>query len=109
MASEIRHSTAFVTFVAMCLSLVPLSIELLWIRAFLLAANHAERIELFRSYFPSFLNLKEISILALLFCLVALGTSIRNILLPKIGWKPLNFIVALVSSLLLILILFGLL
>ena len=91
-----------------CLS-VPLSISGLWILAFNSGVNQTERVEIFRSYFPGFMQGRfDLTILILAFCFLAFTSGLMGIKSPGKIWKSMNIFILVFSIVLAILNLFQL-
>lgn len=88
--------------------IIPLSIFGLWIHAYKLGNNQTDRVTIFKSYFPDFLNGRwDITYLSMAFCISAIILSIISLKLSGISWKMLNYIVLIFSILSLSLNLFS--
>jgi len=88
--------------------LIPFSIYALWIYVFNLGTTQAERVAVFKNYFPDFLNGRwSTTLLSIFFLIVAIIFSCNNLKLAKKNWKILNIIILVISSLLLFLNLFS--
>ena len=96
------------TLLSLICLLIPLSIMALWIYVFDLGTTQAERVAIFKDYFPDFLNGRwSTTILSITFCIIAIIFSSNNLKLSKKFWKILNVIILVISSLLLFLNLFS--
>jgi hypothetical protein len=80
----------------------------LWIRAFNAGTSHPDRVQIYKSYFPSFLNLGSITLIDLILCITAIIISSICLKLKATGWKILNIIIIAGCGLRLLLTLFGL-
>lgn len=88
--------------------LIPFSIYVLWIYVLDLGTTQAERVAIFKDYFPDFLNGRwDTTILSIFFCIIAIILSSNNVKSAKKLWKVLNRIILIVSSLLLFLNVFS--
>ena len=87
------------------LALIP---HLLWIRAFYLGFDQAERVEIFKAYFPSFLGIGALSLLVVFLCLTAIFICIRYFKWSNVFWKMLSVLIIFGSTSILLLVLFGL-
>ncbi len=96
------------TLLSLICLLIPFSIYVLWIYVFGLGTTQAERVAIFKDYFPDFLNGRwSTTILSIIFCIIAIIFSSNNLKLSKKFWKILNVIILTISSLLLFLNLFS--
>lgn len=96
------------SFLGVVCLLVPLSIFILWIFISDIGTTHAERVDIFNSYFPSFLTKRwDTTLLSILFCFLALILSVKSLQLKYKFWSVLNYIVLILSSILLFLNLFS--
>jgi hypothetical protein len=87
---------------------IPLSIYALWIYVYDLGTTQAERVAVFRSYFPDYLHGRwDTTLLSIVFCISAIVFSSFGLKLPGKLWKVLNMIILVLSSLLLLLNLFS--
>ena len=90
-----------------CMS-VPLSIYGLWLYVIDLGTTHAERVAIFKEYFPEFLNGRwGTTFLSIVFCILAIIFSSISLKLSGKLWKVLNIIILVLSSLLLLLNIFS--
>jgi len=90
-----------------CLS-IPVSIYGLWIHAANLGHNQAERVLLFKSYFPDYLKGRfDTTLLSIFFCILAIILCSTSMSLSGKFWKIINYIILIPSSLLLFLNLFS--
>lgn len=97
------------SFVSLICFLIPLSIFGLWIYAADLGTTQAESVEIFHSYFPRFLQGRyDTAYLSIIFCIASIIFASISLKLSEILWKSMNIIVLILSSLLLLLNLFGL-
>ncbi len=95
------------TSLSLLLLIFPLTTFYLWIHAFNQGTNQRERVDLYQSYLP-FLNLTGITILSMVCCVGAIILSALCLKLNNMGWRILNILIILVSSLKLLLTLWGL-
>lgn len=87
---------------------IPSYIYLLWIQAFSLGTDQTERVSVFKSYFPEFLNGRwDITVLSILFCTTAAVTSGIAVINSSTLWKLFNSLILLLSGLLLFLNVFS--
>jgi hypothetical protein len=86
----------------LCLS-VPLSMFGLWIYAFDLGTTQAERVAMYNSYFPDFLNGRgDTTYLSLLFSIAAIILSNLGLKLSGKLWRGLNIVILVLGALLLL-------
>jgi len=96
------------TLLSLICMLIPFSIYALWIYVFNLGTTQAERVAVFKSYFPDFLNGRwSTTLLGIFFLIVAIIFSSNNLKLTNKNWRVLNIIILVISSLLLFLNLFS--
>ena len=96
------------TLLSLICLLIPFSIYTLWIYVFDLGTTQAERVAVFKSYFPGFLNGRwSTTLLSIFFLIIAIIFSSNNSKLTNKSWKILNIIILVISSLLLFLNLFS--
>jgi hypothetical protein len=96
------------TLVSLICLIITFSIYVLWIYVFDLGTTQAERVVIFKDYFPDFLNGRwSITILGIIFCIISIIFSTNNLKLSKKFWKVLNVIILIISGLLLFLNLFS--
>jgi hypothetical protein len=96
------------TILSLICLLIPSSIYALWIYVFNLGTIQAERVAIFKNYFPDFLNGRwSTTLLSIFFLIVAIIFSSNNLKLMNKKWKILNIIILVISSLLLFLNLFS--
>jgi len=96
------------TLLSLICLLIPFSIYALWIYVFNLGTSQAERVAVFKSYFPDFLNGRwSTTLLSMGFLIAAIIFSSNNLKLTNKNWKILNIIILVISSLLLFLNLFS--
>jgi len=96
------------TLISLICLLIPFSIYGLWIYVFNLGTTQAERVAIFKDYFPGFLNGRwSTTLLSIIFSLSAIIISSINLKISKKIWKSLNILILLFSSLLLLLNLFS--
>ena len=92
----------------LCL-LIPVSIYGLWLYVFDLGTNQAERVIIFKDYFPDFLDGRwSTTLLSISFCILAIILSIVSLKLSSKIWNLLNIIILIISTLLLLLNIFSL-
>ncbi len=108
MKSLSQTQLKILTFVSLICLLIPLSIYGLWIYVIDLGTTQAERVAIFKDYFPSFLNGRwSTTLLSIAFCVSAIIFSSISLKLSGKLWKLLNIIILILSSLLLLLNLFS--
>ena len=108
MKSSNRTSLIIATLISLICTLIPLVIYGLWIYAFNLGTTQAERVTLFKNYFPDFLNGRwDTTFISIAFCVVAILLSTLNLKKLKNFWRTLNILIVVISSLLLFLNLFS--
>ena len=96
------------TLLSLICLLIPFSIYVLWIYVFNLGTTQAERVAVFKSYFPDSLNGRwSTTLLSIFFLIAAIIFSSNNLKLTNKNWKILNIIILVISSLLLFLNLFS--
>jgi len=96
------------TLVSLICLLIPSSILGLWIYVSDLPVAHAERVAVFKKYFPDFLGGRwGTTLLSMIFCLSAIVFSIMSLKLSDKLWKVLNTVIVIISSSLLFLNLWG--
>lgn len=96
------------TLVSLICLLIPFSIFGLWIYVSDLVTTQAERVVIFKSYFPDFLDGRwGTTLLSITFCLYSIVFSSFCVKLPGKLWKLLNIIILFLSSSLLFLNLFS--
>jgi hypothetical protein len=90
-----------------CLA-IPLYIYTLWISIFDLGDTQAERVTIFKSYFPNFLQGRwDTTYIGIIFSILAIIFSLKGLKLPNKIWKIMNIIILIMSSLLLFLNIFS--
>jgi hypothetical protein len=103
-----KISFKILTLLSLICLLIPLSIYALWIYVNDLGTTQAERVSVFKTYFPDFLNSRwSTTLLSIFFLIVAIIFSSNNLKLTEKKWKILNVIILVISSLLLFLNLFS--
>ena len=96
------------TFVSIILLSIPLLVYGLWIQAFNLGATQSERVLVFNSYFPDFLQGRwDTTYLSITFCILAIILSSICLKLSQKLWRALNIIILIFGSLLQLLNLFS--
>lgn len=86
---------------------IPFTIYGIWIFSFNLGTTQAEKASIFKAHFPDFLDGRwTLTILSVIFSLTAIviSSSIRQL---KKTWKSANFLIIIISSILLFLNLFS--
>lgn len=90
-----------------CLS-IPFSIYSLWIYVIDLGTTQAERVSIFKDYFPDFLDGRwSTTIVSIIFSFSAVILSSINLKHLKRIWKIINVLILILSSILLFLNLFS--
>lgn len=108
MKSLNRTRLKIFTLVSLICLLIPSSILGLWIYVSDLALTHAERVAVFKKYFPDFLGGRwGTALLSMTFCVSAIVFAGMSLKLPDRSWKVLNAIIVVISSSLLFLNLWG--
>ena len=108
MKSFNRTQSKILTLVSLICLLIPSSILGLWIYVFDLPLTYAERVTVFKKYFPDFLGGRwGTTLLSMIFCVSAIVFSGMSLKLPDRSWKVLNAIIVIISSSLLFLNLWG--
>ena len=108
MKSLTPRSLKLLTLLGLIFLFVPILIWGLWIQAFNLGTTQIKRVAIFNNYFPDFLDGKwDITLLNMAFCLTAIILSSISLKLPGKLWKGLNFIILVLSILMLSLNLFS--
>jgi hypothetical protein len=103
-----QKQSKILTLISFVCFLIPFLIYGLWIYVFNLGTNQAERVAVFKDYFPDFLNGRwSITLVSIFFCISAIIISTINLKILKKYWKLLNVLILLLSSLLLLLNLFS--
>lgn len=103
-----QTSLKIVSLISLICLLIPLIIYGLWIYAFNLGTTQAERVTIFKDYFPDFLNGRwDTTFISIAFCVVAILLSTTNLKKIKNYWRTLNIFIIIISSLLLLLNLFS--
>lgn len=88
--------------------LIPFSIYSLWLYVIDLGTTQAERVAIFKDYFPDFLGGRwSTTILSIAFGILAVILSSISLKHSKKNWKSLNILILLFSSMLLLLNLFS--
>jgi hypothetical protein len=83
------------------LLLIPVSIYGLWIHASNQTEGYPDNVNLFHSYFPSFLQGRyTTTLLSLVLCLAAVVLNILNLSHPNRIWKTVSLIAVIVGGLL---------
>lgn len=107
MKNRSQTKSKILTLISLICLIVPFSIYSLWIYAFNLGATQAERVSVFKDYFPDFLDGRwDITIISIIFCITAVILSSINLKHLKGIWKLINIVILILSSLLLFLNLF---
>ena len=108
MKSLTPHRLKIFTFVGLfCLS-IPITLFALWIHAFNLGRNQIERVEIYKGYFPNFLQTRfATTLLSINFCVLSIILSSIIIKTPLKLWKALNILILVFSCLLLFMNLFS--
>ncbi|MDP2176221.1 MAG: hypothetical protein Q8K70_09975 [Bacteroidota bacterium] len=95
------------TFIGLLCFSIPLSIFILWQYAYNMGDNQFNRVEIFKSYFPNFLQERyDTAYLSLAFCLLSIILSSLSLKLSGYLWKTLNIIILVLAILLMLLNLF---
>jgi len=77
---------------------IPFSIVGIWVHAFNLGDNQAERVSIFNNYFPDFLHgIYSTTLLSLAFCVIAIILSIICLKVSGKLWKILNIAILVIS------------
>lgn len=88
--------------------MIPFSIYILWIYVYNLGTTQAERVSVFKDYFPDFLDGRwSTTIISIIFSISAVILSSINLKHLKGIWKLINIIILIFSSLLFFLNLFS--
>ena len=91
----------------LCL-IIPVSIYSLWIYVIDLGTNQAERVVVFKSYFPEILHGRwSTTLLSIFFCVLAIILNTISNKASRTVWKSLNRVIVFTGSLLLFLNLFS--
>lgn len=92
---------------SICL-MISFSVYILWIYVYNLGTTQAERVSIFKDYFPDFLDGRwSTTIISIIFSISAVILSNVNLKYLKGIWKFINIVILILSSLLLILNLFS--
>lgn len=89
--------------------LIPVIILLMWIHAFNLGSDQPSRVKIYLDYFPSFLSANGITLIQIIFCIIAIVISSLSLKLRILAWKLLNIVIIIGSSLMILLQIWGLL
>lgn len=90
-----------------CMS-IPVSIYVLWLYVIDLGSTQAERVTIFNSYFPEFLHERwDTTLVSIVFCISSIILSNISLSLSQKIWRILNYIILVISSLLLALNVFS--
>ena len=96
------------TLLGLICCLIPLSIYSLWIYVFDLGTTQAERVSIFKDYFPDLLEGRwSTTLLSIAFCSLAIIFSGMSMKLSEKPWKVINSVILILSGLLLLLNLFS--
>lgn len=96
------------TFIGLSCLAIPLIIIVLWLHAFNLGDNQADRVGIFDTYFPDFLHgIYGTTFLSVDFCLAAIILSIVCLKVSVKQWKILNIGILVISITILLLNLFS--
>lgn len=96
------------TLVSLICLMIPFSIYTLWIYVFNLGTTQAERVAVFKNYFPDFLDGRWSStIVSIIFCITSVILSSLNLKHLNRTWYLMNILIILLSSILLFLNLFS--
>lgn len=110
MAISVSPSVKIFTLAGVVCLLIPLSLFGLLIYAANLGSSHSERIALFDSYVPSFLQAGfSTTFLSFIFCILAILLSGKNLKVTDVYWRVVNYVVLLISGVLVFLNLWGML
>ena len=104
MKSLNRTQSKILTLVSLICLLIPSSILGLWIYVFDLPLTYAERVTVFKKYFPDFLGGRwGTTLLSMIFCVSAIVFAGMSLKLSDKLWKVLNTVIVIISSFLLFL------
>ena len=96
------------TLISLICLMIPFSIYILWIYVYNLGTTQAERVSIFKDYFPDFLDGRwSTTIISIIFSISAVILSSINLKHLKGIWKLINIIILIFSSLLFFLNLFS--
>ena len=96
------------TLISLICLIIPFSIYSLWIYVYNLGTTQAERVSVFKDYFPDFLDGRwSTTIISIIFSISAVILSSINLKRLKKFWKLINILILILSSLLLFLNLFS--
>jgi hypothetical protein len=96
------------TFTGLFFLTIPISILGLWVHAFNLGDTQTDRVAIFDSYFPDYLQGRwDTTLISIAFCVLAIVLSSFSLTLSEKLWKILNIIIVAFSILLLLLNLFS--
>ena len=96
------------TLISLICLIIPFSIYSLWIYVFNLGTTQAERVSVFKDYFPDFLDGRwSTTIFSIIFSISAVILSSINLKHLKKIWKLINIIILILSGILLFLNLFS--
>ena len=103
-----QRTLKLLTFLALLASSVPITITVLWFKAFNLGSTQAERVAIFYTYLPEFLHGRwNATYLSILFCIFAIILSAKSMGSPGRWLRALNILILAVSCGLLCLNLFS--
>jgi hypothetical protein len=86
------------TFMGLFCLVIPFSIVGIWVHAFNLGDNQAERISIFNTYFPDFLHgIYSTTLVSIVFCVAAIILSIICLKVSGKLWKILNIAILVIS------------
>ena len=108
MQDHVSGNSKTLTIVALLASLVPVIITVLWTKAFNLGGSQEERVAIFKSYFPEFLQGRwDTTYLSIVFCIIAIAVAVKTMKSSFGLWRALNIIILTISGALLFLNLFS--
>lgn len=96
------------TLISLTCLIIPFSIYSLWLYVYNLGTTQAERVSVFKDYFPDFLDGRwSTTIISLIFSISAVILSSINLKYLRGLWKLINILIIILSSILLFLNLFS--
>ena len=108
MKNRNQNKWKILTLISLICLMIPFSIFSLWIYVFNLGTTQAERVSIFKGYFPNFLDGRwSTTIISLIFSISAIILSSLSLKHFKKTWNLINILILIMSSLLLFLSLFS--
>ena len=108
MKNRSQLKSKVLTLISLICLIIPFSIFSLWIYVYKLGTTQAERVSIFKDYFPDFLDGRwSTTIISIILSISAVILSSINLKYLKGIWKLINIVILILSSLLLFLNLFS--